>query len=122
MDRRLLGQIGEDIAEKYLIGLGYEILAKNYRSKFGEVDLVALDWQTIVFVEVKARTSCIFGEPEEAVNKKKISKIIKTALYFLNSAIEKNSFSWRVDVVAVKLGAAKKLIGIKHFKNILNGT
>lgn len=120
MNNQYIGKLGEECAEKFLISQNYKILAKNFRSKFGEVDLIAFDYSRneIAFVEVKTRTGISFGEPEDAVTRLKERKIIKTALYFLNSATRKASLSWRVDVIAVKLNKQNKLKEITHFKNI----
>jgi len=120
MNNQYIGKLGEQYAEKFLISQNYKILERNFRSKFGEIDLIAFDYskKEIAFVEVKTRTGTFFGEPEDAVTRLKERKIIKTALYFLNSATKKESLSWRVDVIAVKLNRQNKLKGITHFKNI----
>ena len=64
--RKLLGRSGEDRAARHLAGLGYRVLERNYRTPQGEIDLIALDGDTVVFVEVKTRTSDSFGAPELA--------------------------------------------------------
>lgn len=124
MNKREIGQTGEKYAEKFLISQNYEIVAKNFRSKFGEIDLIGRDVakRELVFVEVKTRTGDLFGEPQDSVNYSKKEKILKTALYFLNSSTEKRYLCWRVDVIAVKLKKDGKLREITHFKNIFNGT
>jgi putative endonuclease len=124
MNKRDIGKLGEKYAEKLLISQGYRIINKNFRSRFGEIDLVAFDYATkeIAFVEVKTRTSDFFGEPQDAVNHSKKRKILKTALYFLNSPSRNNHLGWRVDVIAVKLNTPDGTPKITHFKNIFNGT
>ena len=78
------GKLGEDIACGELIKHGYEILAKNYRSTFGEIDIIAKKDFTVAFVEVKLRKSIAMGMPKEFVTKSKQKKIIATAMKFLS--------------------------------------
>ena len=79
-----LGQLGEKLAKKFLEERGYEIICQNFRGRQGEIDIIAKDKEdTIVFVEVKTRTSLEFGNPAEAVDKTKMEHIVKTAKYFL---------------------------------------
>ncbi|MDP2642457.1 MAG: YraN family protein [Candidatus Peregrinibacteria bacterium] len=123
MDKMWLGKTGEVIAEKFLIANNYKILQKNVYFREGELDIVAFEiiTQEIVFVEVKTRSSNLFGEPEESVTHEKKIKTLKAAINFLNLAREIRHKSWRIDVIAVKLTREGKFLGIKHFKNILNG-
>jgi len=95
-----LGKKGEDIAAGFLTQSGYKILARNYKSKLGEVDIVALDKDTVCFIEVKTRRTDRYGLPAEAVSSTKQRQISKTALVFLkeNSLLEKKA---RFDVVSV---------------------
>ena len=96
------GKAGEELAAAYLRQAGYEILERNYRCPFGEVDIVACEGGTIVFVEVKCRRSTHFGEPEMAVGWQKQRKISRISLHYLQ---ERNHLSCaaRFDVVAVKM-------------------
>lgn len=82
-DRKLLGKIGEDMAEIMLFSQGYSILARNFMSHNGEIDIVAEKYGTVYFVEVKTRTTEKFGEPEEAVDEVKKQRIRSAADYFL---------------------------------------
>ncbi|MGH7963104.1 MAG: YraN family protein [Candidatus Binatia bacterium] len=81
--RRALGQQGEREAERFLRTQGYAIVSKNYRCHFGEIDLVALDRQTIVFVEVRTHTGDGLGDPLASVNLRKQRQIAKAALDYL---------------------------------------
>ena len=81
--RRVLGQRGEREAEKFLIAQRYSILVRNYRSALGEIDLIALDRQTVVFIEVRTHTGGTFGDPLSSVNIRKQRQIVKTALVYL---------------------------------------
>ncbi len=95
--KKLLGKKGEALAERYLKKLGYKLLAKNYRTPFGEADLVFSYGGETVFVEVKTRTNTAFGEAKEAVDKFKQERYRKIALYF-GKGVEPNA---RFDVVEV---------------------
>ncbi len=100
MDSKNLGQIGEDIASAYLEGQGYEILERNFRSSIGEIDIIAKDGETLIFIEVKTKSNKDFGLPQEMVTSKKQHKLIKVAYSYLK---EKNleDIPWRIDVVAI---------------------
>lgn len=97
-----LGPSGETFAVKLLEKNGYKIVTKNFRSRFGEIDIIATDHDTLVFVEVKARNSFRFGVPEEAVTISKLRKIQKTGEYFsmLHPDLPKKL---RIDVVALSM-------------------
>ena len=93
-----LGTWGEDLAERYLKKVGFLILERNYRCRIGELDLIALDGNSIVFVEVKTRQNQSFGLPCEAVNQEKIRHIRRTAAYYLmNHPFE--DLDQRIDVI-----------------------
>ena len=83
MSRRGFGAEGEYTAHAYLIGQGYEILAMNYRRPTGEIDVVARQRGTVVFVEVKRRTTRRYGAPAEAVTPQKRARIVRTAALYL---------------------------------------
>lgn len=117
MSTRDFGYLGEKIASDYLEKKGFRLLEKNFRSKFGEIDIIAIDQNTLVFVEVKARWSSEFGLPEEAITSWKIRKIIKTADYYqlLHSQLPKLT---RIDACAIDLWPSGELKEIRYFENI----
>lgn len=78
-----LGGQGEEIAAVYLQNRGYKILQRNFRSRYGEIDIICVHGQAIVFVEVKTRTSSQFGSPEESVTRTKQQHIHQAAFSFL---------------------------------------
>jgi putative endonuclease len=78
-----LGREGEELATAFLRQKGYTIIEKNYKTRFGEIDIIAKDSDVFVFVEVKTRTDTTFGHPFEAVNLRKREKIRKVALFFM---------------------------------------
>jgi len=83
--RKVTGRQGEDLAVAHLEKEGYEILARNYRCRCGEVDIIARENDCIVFVEVKSRRSLRFGDPCEAIDALKRKKLSRTALHYLQS-------------------------------------
>jgi putative endonuclease len=78
-----LGSEGEDLAVRFLQKKGYRIVARNYKTPVGEIDIIARDGDTIVFIEVKTRTDISFGYPFEAVNNRKRQKLKNLALLYL---------------------------------------
>lgn len=96
------GEQGEDFAVRLLKRNGYKIIERNFRTKLGEIDIVALSGDTLVFVEVKTRWSKKFGLPEEAVTPKKLRKIKRVGqLYSLTHPTAPKKM--RVDVVAIEV-------------------
>jgi len=94
------GEKGESIAVNCLKKQGYRIIELNYRTKLGEIDIIAKQGGSLVFIEVKARKSSRFGRPELAVTPKKQRKISMVALYYLKSTKQSNAKA-RFDVVAI---------------------
>lgn len=101
------GKIGEDIAAGFLIKEGYNILERNFRCPLGEIDIVALDSGTLVFVEVKTRSSNRFGLPEEAVNYRKRHQMAKVGQFYISRKKLFNNPA-RFDVVAVTIKGGKE--------------
>ena len=96
-----IGKKGEEMAVAYLRKRGFKILATNWRFHHLEIDIVAQDGDEIVFVEVKTRTSADFGNPEDAISKQKISRILNAAeAYIIEHDIEQDA---RFDVMAILL-------------------
>jgi putative endonuclease len=109
--RQKFGEKGEAIAVQQLKKEGYKILEANYLTKLGEIDIIAKDKNTIVFVEVKARRSVNFGSPKEAVSIQKQKKISMVALYYLKTTKQMTTKA-RFDVVAVNLNRDKPRVEI----------
>ena len=103
------GKRGEDIAVAYLKNRGYRIIERNYKCLFGEIDIVAKDRDTVVFVEVKSRKSEKFGDPQGAVGREKQKKISRISLKYLD---EKHLYPCdaRFDVVAIKMLPAGSIV------------
>ena len=110
-----VGKWGEHAAADYLKARGYEIVAGNVRTPYGEIDLIAKKDGFVIFVEVKARTSNIFGPPEIAVVARKQLHMLSCAEYYAQqNAIDR----WKIDVIAVEHVEGKPLI--THFENAVS--
>ncbi len=100
-ERRSLGQKGEELAVAKLKELKYKIIERNYRCFLGEIDIIAKEKDSLVFVEVKTRASAYFGTPAEAVTAHKRRQLSKVALTYLNQK-KWHGLPARFDVVAVE--------------------
>jgi putative endonuclease len=110
-----VGRWGEQAAADYLCGQGYEIVARNTRTPYGEIDLIARKDGITVFVEVKARTGKAFGPPEVAVTARKQAHMLACA----ESYAQQNELDhWQIDVVAVE--RIDERIEIMHFQNAVS--
>lgn len=122
MDRpgkQALGRSGEDIAAQYLKKQKYRLLDRNYRCPAGEIDLILGKKEWLVFVEVKARTSADFGEPEEAVTGHKKKRILSAAEWYVaENRLEDRSL--RFDVISVVFGEGKPP-AVTHFPAAFEG-
>ena len=94
--------VGEAIACRFLKKSGYEILEKNFRSRYGEIDIIARESGVLCFIEVKSRKNIDFGLPEEYVDKRKQAKLLKTSMIYLSDA-ENSLVDKRFDVISVDL-------------------
>ena len=118
---KLLGDRGERAAARFLRKLGYKIVARQYRNRFGEIDIIARDGQQIVFVEVKTRSSTNAGEPFEAVNRRKQQKLTNLALAWMKKK-RRMDCSARFDVVSIVWPEEKSEPTIDHFVNAFEPT
>jgi putative endonuclease len=110
---RALGEAGERAAARFLEERGLVILARNLRSRLGEIDLLARDGPTLVFVEVKARRGAPGDPPEAAVDARKRIRLVRLALGYL-AARRLGERPCRFDVVGVSLGEGGRVTGIRH--------
>lgn len=105
--RQRLGQSGEKLAALFLKKKGYKIIEKNYRSRFGEIDIIARDRKCLVFIEVKTRSSAAFGTPATSVDYRKQQQISKTAhAYLLDKQMA--DCDTRFDVVGITLQGTQR--------------
>lgn len=107
------GLLGESEAVKYLISKGYEIMDRNYRTKIGEIDIIAMKSRILVFVEVKTRTNTNYGYPYEAVTRTKQGKIIKSSFVYIKHK-SFNNYQLRYDIIEVYLSKEPR---INHIEN-----
>lgn len=115
-EKLTIGRIGENFARKYLENKGFKIIAQNYRTKYGEIDLIGECKNELVFIEVRTKTKDKFGDPEETFNFKKINKIKKNALVYVSKV------NWdgpiRFDALCLVLDKRNQPIRIDHYENI----
>ena len=114
--RQKIGELGEEKAVELLMDEGYKIIERNNQNKYGEIDIVALEKDKIVFVEVRSKTGMDFGLPEETINYRKRKKMIKNAKRYINYKDLDNRY--RLDVIGVVFNKKKEVERIKHYKNI----
>ena len=109
--RQTLGRKSETLAAKHLKKKGYKIVTKNYRTKLGEIDIIARDSGTLVFVEVKARQTAQYGPPKAAVTYHKQRKISMVALAYLK-ATQQMQTAARFDVVSIDYSKDQPIIEV----------
>lgn len=110
------GRAGEEVASRILQKKGYKIINRNFHSKLGEIDLIAIDGKTLVFVEVKTRWNEKFGLPEEAVTPRKLRSITKAAEYYKLTHPNTPALM-RIDVMALEV-RGRQVIKSELFKNV----
>lgn len=116
-----LGDFGEAAAARYLEENGMEVTGRNFRTRGGEIDIVAEDNGTLVFVEVKTRSSEKFGYPSEAVDFNKIEHMKAAAEHYFRQHPTDGEIRFDVvEVEAVMVGGVPRLFKINHIKDILN--
>ena len=108
-----LGKIGEDLAEKHLRHIGYQVLHRNWRFGHDELDIIARDGNWLVVVEVKTRTTDHFGEPEMEVKPAKQRAIVKTTEAYILTVDYRGET--RFDVIGILLGGGK--VQLNHVKD-----
>ena len=118
-DRKRIGKSGENQAEQFLKSYGLEVLGTNVKLSSGEIDIIARDNATIIFVEVKTRSSTSFAEPEASVNKKKIIHLIACADEYMQLNPHLGEF-WRIDVIAITHQHDEERKKIVWYKNAVS--
>jgi putative endonuclease len=113
-----VGRWGENLAADFLRQKGYRILSLNVRTPFGEIDLIAQQGNTFVFIEVKTRANGAFGLPEEAITPKKRQNMIEAAQYYLNEHPEIQE-DCRIDVIAIRGRKANPDVEIVQYENAI---
>jgi len=116
MKRQTTGALGEKLAAEHIVRCGYKILDTNYRVKEGEADIIAMDGDCLVFVEVRTKTSRLYGTPEESITPTKKAHLMAVASRYLEK-LEKPPANWRIDVVAIEMDGAGKVRRLTLLKN-----
>ena len=111
-----IGKWGEDTAAGYLIGRGYEIVARNIRTPYGEIDIIAKQGDITIFVDVKTRTSNKMGLPEESITPRKREHMLAAADHY---AAENEIDHWQIDVIAIEGKPGSEEPKITYFENAL---
>jgi len=109
MSTREQGMLAEEAAAEHLRTLGYRVLDRNFRTRLGEIDIVAQDGETVVFVEVRSRADAAFGSPQETVGFVKRRRIIKAAAFYAQS--RRLDCPMRFDVIAIVAGRLEHIPG-----------
>ena len=117
--RTILGDWGEDAVGKFLEKQGYQILDRNYRCRWGEIDLVARDGRELVFIEVRTRRSNAFGTPQESMTEAKAGRLVAACEDYLENHVDEKArgeTAWRIDLVAVhpSRGRAPRIEHVRH--------
>ena len=126
-----IGQIGEDIACQYLLNNKYKLIDRNYREKWGEIDIVCKDKNgVLVFVEVKTLRKSDFLDPEENLHSTKLEKVKRTAYLYANNhpKLVSDNKGWQIDLIAIEINhqnpeslTIKELLKycqVRHYENI----
>ena len=116
MKRREVGNLGEKLARDFLSKNGYHILETNYRCPHGEIDIIARHEDTLVFVEVRTKTSRLFGSPEESITPVKMARLRVVAAHYRQNRGNLPA-SWRIDVVAIELDKRNQASRIELIEN-----
>ena len=117
--RRQLGAFGERLAAAHLEAKGYRIRARNFRCREGEIDIVAQDGETLVFVEVRTRRGDAMGGPIESVTPAKEARLVAVATAYVQALAEPPA-DQRIDVVAIQLSPGGRLLAIDHIEGAVS--
>lgn len=121
--KRQFGNLGEELACKFLKNNNYKILDTNYQQRVGEIDIIAKSKKSIHFIEVKTRTKQSvkkYGLPQEAVGFQKKKRIIKTAFFYLAERKYSNETNWQIDVIAIIIDKENNKAKINYIENAVD--
>ncbi len=120
MTRKETGALGEKIAGAFLENNGYRIVDRNYRCKEGEVDIIACQGNTLVFVEVRTKSNRRFGSPEESITSAKSERMRGLAERYIQEH-EHPATNWRIDMVAIEMEPGGRVKRIEIIENAIEG-
>ncbi len=112
-----IGILGEDIAVDYLKNKGYQIIERNFRKKYEEIDIIAIHDSTLVFIEVKTRTSASYGSPLEGISTYKVRHLVQLSQFY-KSLHPNLPNDMRIDAIGIIVTTDNKLKNIEHLENI----
>jgi len=115
--KQTLGKIGEDAAVTFLLSHGYRIFERNFRARYGEIDILCERNNILIAVEVKTRSTDEFGPPEEAVTPRKLHEI-KMALAYYSMLHEAELKPQQIDVIAIQTDTQGNITAIRHHENV----
>jgi putative endonuclease len=115
-----LGRRGEEIAAERLANRGYRVIDRNFRTREGEVDLVAWDGPILTFIEVKSRRGRAYGLPEESITATKSDRLIAVAYSYMQ-AMDSPPEDWRIDAVAIEFGVGGTVRRFEVIKGAVEG-
>ncbi len=118
MNRKTTGQQGEIIAQNYLKKHGHRIIETNFRTRYGEVDIISKHKNILVFTEVRTKKSLEYGTPEESITETKARHLRAAAYYYLQTH-EKLPEQWRIDLVAIEMDDNGKVTRINHIESAI---
>jgi len=117
--RKDTGARGEQLAVDFLKKRGYRILQRNYRCRWGEIDIIAQHKEYLVFVEVRTKKGSTFGTPEESISFFKKEKLVSLANTYLQGCHNPPPH-WRIDVIAVELAPDNRVSRLEHIENAVS--
>ena len=117
---RKVGKEGEEIAARFLLDKGYKILERNYHTRFGEIDLIAVKNDVLTFVEVKLKQGDYFGTPEEMIGNSKLSQVQRMAEFYLMDKPDTAKIykTYSIDAVCVVMDEGGEVQRINHYENL----
>jgi putative endonuclease len=115
--RKNLGESGERVAALFLQARGYTILARNFRTRTGEIDVIAQDADGLAFVEVRTRRGTALGAPEESLTPRKRRKLLAVAQQYLAAHPQYGDCAWRIDFVAIQLDRTGRVERVEVIKS-----
>ena len=119
LNKRKRGAKGEEIAAAHLKKKGYKIIARNYNCLVGEMDIIALDGECLVFIEVRSRWSDRFGTPEESITADKVARLTKIGRYYLAKEVRRE-VPCRFDFIGIMLDNGDNVLRLNHIENIID--
>lgn len=119
-NRKKLGKIGEQMAREFFLKKKFPILAENYHSPYGEIDLIVFNQKEneLLLIEVKTRKSNKFGLPEDAITRSKLLKIIKTGYSFQEKNPKYQNLDMRIDAIVIEFSQDLKILRFEHLKRL----